>query len=359
MKRWGVEHQLAGTFLVMALIVVATGMVGWLAATRNASGVRDIAEVRFPAVEHLLILEKETLSIVNAQRAMLSPNLTEAEIKTQTERVQAGAAACRYRMRRYAALPHTEEERCVWNEFLSAWEEWRQITERFLSRAQDLIVGGVLNPARFRRDVERLRADHYFILGRAGEMLQTEIEFQGGDDPADSSFERWRAAFPGGNAEIRAILEESASLNQRFHEAVGRVKRSIREGDIDGAAFHYEKELMTSASAISQSLERLMTQAAQAEAMFAEMENLVEVASRETADRVASILGQLVRQNSRDAEEKAREAMRRGVLIQNAALGGSVVVFLLSLSCGVGISRSISRSIGRAVTSVEQVPVAT
>ena len=72
-----------------------------------------------------------------------------------------------------------------------------------------MLNNGVLDPNNLSLMLEKIQRNHYRLMAQIGNMLQTEIEFEGGEDPEASELEKWRQTYRTRNQDIQTILKKN------------------------------------------------------------------------------------------------------------------------------------------------------
>ena len=354
LRKIGLMTNLIGSFLITALIIFFVGVIGWHATRKNSQTIEAIAQIRFPAVQSLLIIENSLKSVESAQKSLLSMNLTESETLNQHTRIQNALLRGTQYVQRYADLPPLAAGKEQWKEFKTNWEKFRKGNEVFIGFSRELLKNGVLNPAHLRQKLETFKGDHFYLIGQVGNMLQTEIEFDGHEDPKQSAFEKWRETFQTTNREIANVLNNTVEPNRRFYLSIGKTKQFIREGDIDGASFTYEAEMLTSANEVTKQLELLNQQAIIAERLYQKLDYQASTVCAPSLDQALITLKKLTDINSEMASSIAETAMNSAKKAQRTMTISVFMGFLAALLFGISISGSITKRINRMIQGLRQ-----
>jgi len=349
LRKIGLMTNLIGSFLITALIIFFVGVIGWYATRKNSQTIEAIAQIRFPAVQSLLIIENSLKSAESAQKSLLSMNLTESETLSQHLRIQNVLLRGTQYIQRYADLPHLAAGKEQWKEFKTIWEKFRKGNEVFIGFSQELLKNGVLSPAHLRQKLETFKGEHFYLIGQVGNMLQTEIEFDGHEDPKQSAFEKWRETFQTTNREIANVINNTVEPNRQFYASIGKTKQFIREGDIDGAAFTYEAKMLTSANEVTKQLELLNKQAIIAERLYQKLDDQASTVCAPTLEQALITLKKLTDINSEMASSIAGTAMKSAKKAQRVMMISVFIGFLAALLFGISISGSLTKRINRMI----------
>ena len=67
--------KLIGSFMIVAVITLGVGYIGWHGATGLSGHLHEVGKVRLPSIESLLQIESGFKSLRVAQRTLLNPDL--------------------------------------------------------------------------------------------------------------------------------------------------------------------------------------------------------------------------------------------------------------------------------------------
>ncbi|HEX9060562.1 MAG TPA: methyl-accepting chemotaxis protein [Clostridia bacterium] len=112
-------------FVLMALITAFTGAMGYYAMSVMRSGEDEIATNRLPSVESLLEAYQAQTDADSAENALLAEELVGQDRQAQYDRLTQAVKRADDALKVYEPLPQTEEEKVVWNKFVSAWNKWK------------------------------------------------------------------------------------------------------------------------------------------------------------------------------------------------------------------------------------------
>lgn len=347
MKKMGLFEKLVGSYGIVALFTVFVGLVGWYVARDDAKSIEVFARERLPAVQSLLTLENGFNTIEKEHRVLLAAEQAQAEINLSFERLGQAVGLCEAQVANYSSLPQSGGAKDLWQAFTPLWQKFNQDNQQFLELCEALVENGILNPRALRLRLEQFKAEHYYLVGQVGNMLETEIEFEGHDDPAKSPFEKWRASRDEANQKVTELLDAMAEPNRAFYAAIKTIKQHIRRGDIDAASFTYEEKLLNATEKIAGQLDRLDQQAVIAEDFYHRMGVHETDIFLKSKNQAQAILKRLIAHKSQVASSEAETAVERAGQAQLIMIGGILTGFLFALIFGIGFSRSTCRIISR------------
>lgn len=177
-------------FTIVALIAGAIGLVGFL-------GLSEVAHVRLPAVEHLLIMNEAQTSVMTGERGLINERLMDEELRNaQYDYIDSAFARAAESWKVYEAISHTAEESAVWNEFIPAWRAWeaehKQVYDQSKEKDQ-LIAQGISLDDPYIAEInqrvldESLEARVAFLNAQTLLKELVDINIRISDETADSS----------------------------------------------------------------------------------------------------------------------------------------------------------------------------
>ena len=165
-QRMSLSTKLIGSFVIVALITLGVGTVGYVGVVQLGDHVHEIGEVRLPSIDSLLHVESELETLRVATRTLLNPSLSAADRERQYQNIDAAREAYRGALEAFEKLPQTAEEAEQWKHFEPALQAWREANNRFMEMSRELEKADITNPSALRAEVEMFRADHYALIDR-------------------------------------------------------------------------------------------------------------------------------------------------------------------------------------------------
>ena len=128
MKNMKLSVKLIGGFLIVALITLTVGILGWRGVSQTDEALTEVAMVRLPSVLGLEMMNAGQITIQRAERSLLIPEYfkDEKEREHQYRRVEGAWKDAENGLKIYEPLPQTKEEEGIWNNFKPVWDEWKK-----------------------------------------------------------------------------------------------------------------------------------------------------------------------------------------------------------------------------------------
>ncbi len=354
MKNMKLSVKMIGSFVIVALITLLVGFVGWQGVNSISGHLKEIGDVRLPSIESLLIIKKEAESIRVAQRTLLNPDLSREDKKQQLDNIAAARKRYEKAWDIYAPLPQTPEEADLWQKFVPAWQDWRKENQAFTQAINELDQLDVGNPMVLRRVLQEIRGDHYKVMSLVGALIATEVHFEGGEDHTTCKFGQWTASFTSRNPNLNAAIEEMKSPHRNFHQTVAQIKDRVKNGDMTTARQLYENELADAAEKVFGGLRILRQEAEKAEEQYNHANEYAMVTAREKQKIALDYLDRIIEINDDVAASAKQIAAAESGRSKTMALVGMVAGFLSALAFGIFLSVSISRKLTAIIQGLSE-----
>jgi hypothetical protein len=128
MGKMKLSVKLTGSFMLVALIIVVGGGIGWWGVTSTFNDLKQISDVHVPAIKALGIINEAHTSLQKIEKNLLIPTIygSEAEMTRQIKLVETYSGRAEKGWKIYEPLPRTAEEASLWNSLKPAWEVWKK-----------------------------------------------------------------------------------------------------------------------------------------------------------------------------------------------------------------------------------------
>ena len=355
MKSRGLRLRITMGFIAVAIIVIVVGLLELREISSLTDSVAGIGRKELPGLRALSVITESVTAMAAAERALLNPGISKDEIEHQYGHIEKAQKEADKNIVLYQDYLEADRERAQWAKFKKHWGNWLTQNQKFVSLSRDLLAADILNPVKFRQNLERFTGYYYFLFGQVGNMLQTEVEFEGGEDSSQSDFGRWLKTYKTQNQRVSEILAKIVEPHQAFHQAVNDIKEAIRKGDIDLASFTYEDAMAPSSEEIFHYFDLLNKEAARAEELYDKMNQQVIQIEKEAQSQIESVLKNLMAAKVQEASRSAAEADRRGQRGRYIALGGIAAGIVFALLLGLLTSASITRVLNRIVFRLKDI----
>ncbi|MFW5775265.1 MAG: methyl-accepting chemotaxis protein, partial [Chitinivibrionales bacterium] len=334
--------KLVGSFIIVALITMAVGLVGWNGASNLRENITEIGDVRLPGIQGLYMVRNGFEIVTSAQRTLLDPKLTEELRQRQFENIKKGRELYQKGWKIYAPLPQTKEEARLWEQFVPAYEAWKKENDTFFSYVDKLQEHNIFDPSGLRSKLEMFRGDHYQGMLKIVEALQKRESYAGGDDHNDCAFGKWSLSYDGNSDIIRKKIHDMEEHHRSFHDGIKNIKGLVEDGRIEEGFRKYNREMVPAAQKTFQQFDEMLRYAEEAEETYVQMELQAMEKAVEKQDVALGLLDQILQINENVASRQREDAVGRARSAVAMAIIGIIIGTLAALGLGIFLSRSIN-----------------
>ena len=354
--------KLIGGFSIVALIALVIGVIGWWGVNTLSRHLNDIAEVRMTQVENLLSMDTQFQSIVSSLRALLNPELTQAERDQYRQELAQAREIYGKAKESYKKSLTTSDEIAKLDQLVAAITAWRAESDKFTDDVKSLEDTDMANALRIQRDVANFIGDHYKAGNSVAQLIMQNAEFSGGDDATACRFGKWLQTNDFKNPKVRGILERLSKPHQRFHAAIGEVKQLVKAGKAKEAQECYAREMMPAAKEVFAAFGELEAMALDARETVKRMNHQALVVAEEKQEATLKVLDS-IRADNTEATKQAKDAAHTAANWASWLTGVAVVAgVLIALILGIAIATTVTRSLNRVIdglnSSADQVAAA-
>jgi len=135
-------------FAAVTLLAAVMGLVGYFGLNGVSKHLYEVAEVRLPSVQMLLVMQNAQYSTMISERGLIIRRMMDPQIrKAQYDRIEKAWKDATEAWRIYEPLPQTTEEAALWKEFIPKWDAWKKASQQVveLSREKDRLVASGLD----------------------------------------------------------------------------------------------------------------------------------------------------------------------------------------------------------------------
>ncbi|MFZ5762008.1 MAG: MCP four helix bundle domain-containing protein, partial [Thermodesulfobacteriota bacterium] len=123
-KNMKLGQKIIAGFGLVTLLAAIMGTFGYYGISKIMGFQDEIAIVRLPSVQNLLIISEAQTAVKAATRSLLVPGLSNDRVENQFGYIKEALARADQAWKIYEPLPQTAEEAATWKQFVPAWEAW-------------------------------------------------------------------------------------------------------------------------------------------------------------------------------------------------------------------------------------------
>ena len=352
MRNWTIGQKLIVSFLSVAAITLLLGLVGYFGAVRSNEAVTEIGVNRLPGVQSLLTIRESAEQIKSAQRTLLSPNLSLADRQSQADRVASARSSYTAAWKMYEKLPQTSTEAAKWQEFVPAWELWRQDNNEAFKLNSELESIAILDPVSLQRDLQQFIGDHAKLTMKVLNHVLDGAECNGGEDPTACNYGKWLAKFNSTNPDLKRIIDETRSSHNAFHASVKAAKELAAKGDKEGATRIIHGEMKASVQKTYAGFDALLAEANKATALREKFSFQLLTVCRDSQTKAIALLDKLIEINEAGAAETTKTSTSQAATLKAFSAIAMAVGVIMALTLGLMISRGISLTLRKVCSDL-------
>ncbi len=242
----------------------------------------------------------------------------------------------------FEALPQTAEVSDLWKQFVPAWQEWRNENNEFLKIMAELESFKLGDLTALQQEISTFLTDHYELAENVTDMVYDGTMFDGGADHTKCRFGEWVATQKSDNPQLLAIIRQAEEPHARLHEAVGKARQLVKDGNMKAAVKLYKEQLLPAMQNTRAQLLAIRDLCNKAQAVHAKANHQLLDVCRLSQDKANGILDRLIAINDEDAENRVAKAgadsrTATWTMVAAITLGGIALAVI-----GIFLARSIS-----------------
>jgi methyl-accepting chemotaxis protein len=351
---WTLGKKLMAAFLVVTVITLILGVVGFYGSLQSAKIIDELGTVRLAGVDSVHIIKENANRIKTAQRTLMMSDLDKATRQRQYDNVAKAREEYEAAWKTYEKLPRTPQEQEVWQKLVPAWDAWRTENNKFFDLCKARDATGIYEADKLCRDLEGFRADHYKLREATLAMLHSKEQFQGGEDHTQCNFGKWMATFTCENPEVQKALKEAAAPHKLVHDSCAKIKQAVRDGNLEQAYELYFKEMSPAAEEFLTHFDHIRKQAQDAYALGVQAQEQMLGKCRDTEQTSNKLLDELVDLSRTLATAQVGAAQSQSATIKIVSLVAMIVGVVAALGLGVVITRGINKAVTRIATQLNE-----
>ncbi len=349
MKNIKLSIKLICGFLIVAVITMMVGIVGWRGAVSLDDRIHEVGVVRLPSIENLLRMQESIMEAQERVSTLLSPDISLEKRLQQQELILDARGDLQKAWDIYEPLPRTSEEDLLWNRFVPAYERVRKANDQVVRMSEEVVNTGILNPNLLLNNLNQFRGDHYALMLNVRDLIDFGMDFEGGDDPHACDFGRWMKETKTDNLELLNMIRGMEVPHNAFHGYVPKLRALVAAGEQEKARNLLHSEMHPRAEEVFARFDEMIQVAEQARDNYYRM---VEFALEDAAQAVSRgmiLLDRIVGLNSEIAADEVSRAEAEAAQVKLMVMLGMVIGTLIAIALGVFLTINITRPIFKGV----------
>jgi methyl-accepting chemotaxis protein len=349
MKNIKLSVKLICGFLIVAVITLMVGIVGWRGAVSLDQRIHEVGVVRLPSVESLLRMQESIMEVQERVSILLSPNISLEKRLQQHELILEARGNLQKAWDIFEPLPRTSEEDLLWTRFVPAYEKVREANDQVVKMSEEVVSTGILNPYLLLSNLNQFRGDHYEVMLNVRDLIDFNMDFEGGDDHHACAFGRWMKETVTENPELSDMIRGMEAPHNAFHGYVPRIRTLVAAGEQENARTLLKTEMQPRADEVFARFDEMIHVAVQANDNFYQM---VEFALEDAAQEVSlgmKLLDRIIGVNSEIAAHEVSLAEAEAAQVKLMVMLGMVIGTLIAIALGIFLTMNITRPILKGV----------
>lgn len=146
-RNLSLQARMLAAFIFMGLIVLSVALVGWGGNYRLSNRLNSITSNSMPSAIALWKIKEGQTQIQSSERLLLNPRSSIERRTSAKERINRAWQQINQGFAEYNNISDKNpEETRLYNQFLEAWNQWKQVHENFLQINQEFEAFEILQP---------------------------------------------------------------------------------------------------------------------------------------------------------------------------------------------------------------------
>jgi methyl-accepting chemotaxis protein len=355
LKNVKIGTKLIGGFILVALIVLVVGVVGWSSSRELGDHIEEIGLVRLPSIESLLKVELHLEELMTAQRSLLSTELSVEERASYLQTFHDARDAYKEEWAYFLTLPATAEEERLSGKFEEELTHWAAVNDQWIELDRSFEGLDIQEPQELVAQLQQFRGDHYALEVEVAQLLLTGKMFSGGEDPTACNFGRWLAGFSTENSQLEALVANVHGPHNRFHQTAGEIRDLVQSNNTEGAITAFQNDFLPASEQVFGYFDKIIALVDEADALLDQGAELAFGSIAEEAYAAMAILDQLIHINEEIADTAVAQANAAGARAEVTALIGMAAGLVIALILGITIAMGITRPVSVAAAFAQRI----
>ncbi|NTV28528.1 MAG: methyl-accepting chemotaxis protein [Candidatus Omnitrophica bacterium] len=341
--------KLIGGFVLVAVIAAIVGTVGVFGLKNLMKATDEIGDVSLPSVRYAMEMSNAYTSSQLALRTLLNPDLKVSDRDRQYENIAKADDTFIKARQGYEKLESTEEEKALWKSLLKEVAQYDEQKDKLLAMFKELDKLDIGNPAILQGKLSGFKADHYALITKVYDMINSKKLFEAGEDPKACNFGKWFADYKTDNPSISGALNDMKTAHDKFHETVRKIKEAVKAENAEGAMALVKGEMIPAADNVFKGFNVALEEVTKAVALKEKTATTVMGTLREHYVVVRDGLKKLSEASIECGKKASQGADRSMDASQWMVVIVTVVAFVLAVLAGVYLTASINKPMTKSV----------
>lgn len=344
--------KLTGAFIIVALIAVIVGGIGWWGINSTEKGLIEVSEVRLPSIQGLGLMMEGMNAVKSAERTILMSSLDNKARMDEINKLAERWELFKKGHDLYEPLPQTKEEAELWKKVPDMISQWQAEHTKMVNKMSPVhlddieTLEGVL--------VQRL-LDHVLWVNALEGALTSGTPFTGQLDPTKCGFGKWQSTFISDEPEFNAIIAEMTPPHQKLHGYGHSINELLAQGEIDQARALFRQEVKPTLASIREHFDAALKHVRHEISLLDEARDIGFGSERLAFSQLEKALDGIYELNIQIAAKSKVAAIDNAAYSKTISFVAVVLGALIAIVFGVLLSRSISIPLSKGVAMLEEV----
>lgn len=349
MKNLKIGVKLVGGFILTALIVLVVGLLAMQQQNKLHEQAEALTEDALPAVQNMLIVKSEANYIASLMRTLLTPFASKEQRKAVHQGLLDSRKVYGAAKTKFMELDFFQTVEPEWKAFGDHIGKWVVANNQAVKFSKELVSRDLTNPVQLNNHMQQFEIAHLALLDNVNKLISNDTAFTGGTDGSACALGAWLNNMDTNNPELVALASTLKPIHARLHQAVGKVKQYIANGQILQAKETMKNVVYPESGQVFTIVDEMSDIVTAAYEAFNNMNTLllVEAATHQknTFDAIDAIVNKAVKGSHVVAEEA--ESVAKTARTIN--LIGIVVGITLALALGFYLTIIITKPLAKGV----------
>ena len=346
--------KLMFSFMVVAMITLFLGVIGYYGAIKSSKSINEIGTVRLPCVSYALEINKCAENIRGTMRTMAISGLLKEERQQQYKNLATTREEYQKAWDNYEQLPQTAEGAELWKNFVPAWDAWRAENNTAVELCKSFDQIGIQNPYALKQNLERFRGDHYLLRSKVLNILLDKKTFEGGEDHTQCNFGHWITSLQTDSDAIKQQVQICNEPHRQLHEAVANIKKLVQESKFDEAMAVYNEQMAPATEKTANHLDEMGKYCDNGVTAIKAIETQLLGPLAQKQEEALSQLKKIVDINNDIATAEVNKADSQSTFIKTFSMAAMIIGVVLAITLGIVITRAITKPINRIIAGLNE-----
>ncbi len=244
-----IYKKLLGAFGLVALICAVVGGVGWYGIGKVAQGLTSVTDLRLPVRQTLGELMEYRNELLAVERKLINPSLSYRERQELLAAIPELWKKLDAADQGYQALPLSAEEKALYGQMKTAWNQWKIEHEKLLDLARTVKLDQV---QALETILVARQLDHVKWVGTLDMAIQAGRPFTGQLDPTLCGLGKWMTGYTTDDPAFRDLLGRFNAPHEKLHGLGARINALLAQGNAGAARALFSAEVKPTLAAIEE-----------------------------------------------------------------------------------------------------------